>query len=473
MPRVLLIFALVSSILAQDRGVKVRVRDAQGQTRQVKLYDASYALVVGASDYDKGWNKLGGVKGDIAAVKAILVKHGFEVEEFLNPTSENFLQRINQFVNKYGFGENNRLLIYFAGHGYTETGRDGRKFGYIVPVDAPDPTKNLIGFGQKALTMDEIETVARRIRSKHALFVFDSCFSGSLVSRSKTVVPPIISYLSAQPVRQFITSGADNQEVPDESVFRQMFVRGLEGDADANKDGYITGTELAIHLQEKVIYYRGDLQTPQYGKIRDPKLDKGDFIFVGINSAISNQSIIENLPNINDAPIRVAPPNRGKKSGKILFSFGYLSGVKLTTDKGLSLNAVFTEPIISKLKERNLTILSMNSNDLTEEERSQYFGGINYRNDEKALRLLPVALIFGATINSIEDLPQYQELFISKLSGHFEIIDTDNNKTISSERFDEVRGFGNTQEQARRNALKTAAEGISESFLNLVRDKSK
>lgn len=473
-PCVLLLFVLGALIFAQDRGVRVKVKNEQGQTQQVKLYDASYALVIGASDYEKGWGKLGGVKGDVAAVKAILVKHGFEVEEFLNPTSENFHQRINQFVNNYGFEENNRLLIYFAGHGFTETTRDGRKFGYIVPVDAPDPTKNLIGFGQKALTMDEIETVARRIRSKHALFVFDSCFSGSLVSRSKTVVPPIINYLSTQPVRQFITSGADNQEVPDESVFRQMFVRGLEGDADANKDDYITGTELAVYLQEKVIYYRRDLQTPQYGKIRDARLDRGDFIFiVGKNSPAPTQIIIGNSPKINDSPTLSAATNRTKKSGKILFSFGYYSGVKLTTDKGLSLDSVFTDPVISKLKERNLTVLKMNSLDLTEDERSQYFGGINSRDDEKALRLLPVALIFKATISSFEDLPQFQELFISKVSGHFEIVDTDNNKTISIERFNEVRGFGNTQEQARRNALKTAAEEVSESLLNLVREKSR
>ncbi len=280
---------LVFDISAQRGAGNVKIQNENGQTQEIRLYEASYALIIGASSYNNGWQKLSGVKDDITAVNKILTRHGFTVETVTDPTSDNLLSIINRFVNQHGFVENNRLLIYFAGHGYTETGGDGRKFGYIVPVDAPDPTKNRIGFQQKAVTMDEIETVARRIRSKHALFVFDSCFSGSLVSRSKTFVPPVINYLAAQSVRQFITAGSDNQEVPDESVFRQMFVRGLEGEADANKDGYITGTELAVYLQEKVIYYRGEMQTPQYGKIRDPKLDRGDFIFT-----IASQKEIQN-----------------------------------------------------------------------------------------------------------------------------------------------------------------------------------
>jgi tetratricopeptide (TPR) repeat protein len=275
----LLVLLFLSGAPAQTpRGVGVRVVNERGQAESVKLYDGSYALVIGAADY-KYWPKLSGVRDDVPAVRAILQRHGFKVEELLNPTGEELLSRINKFVNDYGLYADNRLLIYFSGHGYTEVSGDGRKFGYVVPVDAPKPSKDLIGFQQKALTMDEIETAARRIRSKHALFVFDSCFSGTLVSKGDVRVPPIIDYYATRPVRQFITAGADNQEVPDESVFRQVFVRGLEGEADFNKDGYVTGTELATYLQERVTYYRAGAQTPQYGKIRDPRLDSGDFVF--------------------------------------------------------------------------------------------------------------------------------------------------------------------------------------------------
>ncbi len=281
----LLTLLLATGAAAQtQRGVGVRLVNEHGEVESVKLYEGSYALVVGASNY-KFWPRLGGVREDVPAVRAVLERHSFKVEELIDPTGDVLLSRINKFINDYGLYPDNRLLIYFSGHGYTEVSGDGRKFGYIVPVDAPNPEKDIIGFQQKSLTMDEVETAARRIRSKHALFVFDSCFSGTLVNKGGLRVPKVIDYYATRPVRQFITAGADNQPVPDESVFRQVFVRGLEGNADRNNDGYVTGTELATYVQEQVLYYRGEAQTPQYGKIRDPRLDSGDFIFILPNSA--------------------------------------------------------------------------------------------------------------------------------------------------------------------------------------------
>ena len=272
-----------TDIFAQ-RGIgNVIVQDENGQKREVKLYDASYALVIGASNYDNGWRRLPGVKEDAAAVKEVLAKQGFEVEELSDPTSANFMPAINRFVNKYGWQPGNRLLIYFAGHGYTETAIDGRKFGYIVPVDAPNPQKDLASFQQQVVTMDDIENAARKIRSRHALFVFDSCFSGTLLNARRSNVPTYISNKVEKSVRQFISSGAEDQEVPDVSIFRRQFVAALNGEADRNADGFITGTELADFLQEKVTNYTRGSQTPQYGKIFDEALDKGDFVFAAPN----------------------------------------------------------------------------------------------------------------------------------------------------------------------------------------------
>jgi hypothetical protein len=50
------------------------------------------------------------------------------------------------------------------------------------------------------------------------LFIFDSCFSGSVFATSRAA-PGIIDYKIANPVRQFIASGAADETVPDKSVF--------------------------------------------------------------------------------------------------------------------------------------------------------------------------------------------------------------------------------------------------------------
>jgi tetratricopeptide (TPR) repeat protein len=98
------------------------------------------------------------------------------------------------------------------------------------------------------------------------------------LSRTRAIPAPI-GYKTSRPVRQFIASGNADEKVPDESVFRRQFVAALEGEADLNRDGYVTGTELGEFLQDKVITYTRNTQHPQYGKIRNEFLDKGDFVF--------------------------------------------------------------------------------------------------------------------------------------------------------------------------------------------------
>ena len=274
----------------------MKITDAQGQ--EVGLYRDSYALVIGVSDYGSGWPRLSGVQQDVKAVREALKEHGFEVETATNPTRAQLYEAFSNFINRYGQKVENRLLFYFAGHGYTRKQAYGEDMGYIVPVDAPNPDRDLNGFIAKAMDMQQIEVFAKRIQSKHAMFIFDSCFSGSIFSLSRAA-PASITYKTASPVRQFITSGSAEENVPDESVFRQQFIEALKGDADMDKDGYVTGTELGEFLQTRVVNYSRNSQHPQYGKIRNPHLDKGDFVFAlpKQNPRPAQKPSIRNLPS--------------------------------------------------------------------------------------------------------------------------------------------------------------------------------
>ncbi|HEX5707848.1 MAG TPA: SUMF1/EgtB/PvdO family nonheme iron enzyme [Pyrinomonadaceae bacterium] len=262
----------------QTRDVRVEIKVEDGKF--VPLYERSYALVIGASEYGQGWPKLPGVKDDIHAVERILQRQGFQVTVETDPTAERLEKTFKDFIDRHGMDINNRLLLYFAGHGHTMKHASGEEMGYIVPVDAPRPDGDPAGFRSKALNMRQIERYAEDIQSKHALFLFDSCFSGSVLGLSRSrAIPDSITYKTANHVRQFIASGSADERVPDESIFRRQFVEGIEGEADGNRDGYVTGMELGEFLQVKVTNYSKNTQHPQYGKIRNPHLDKGDFVF--------------------------------------------------------------------------------------------------------------------------------------------------------------------------------------------------
>ena len=283
---ILLVILLICPLLtppgayldAAERGLgMLRIKDQTGN--EISLYRESHALLIGVSDYRAGWPNLPGVEKDLLAIQNVLEDGGFKVVVKRNLDRAGLDLAFTSFINNYGQQEDNRLLFYFAGHGHTVRLAYGDEVGYIVPSDAPDPNRDKTGFLAKALDMQMIDVYAKRIQAKHALFLFDSCFSGSIFSLSRAV-PENISYKTARPVRQFITSGSADEQVPDESIFRRQFIAALQGEGDANQDGYLTGTELGEFLQNKVVNYSNGSQHPQYGKIRHPTLDKGDFVFI-------------------------------------------------------------------------------------------------------------------------------------------------------------------------------------------------
>ncbi len=272
---------IIGDLFSQTgRGMKpITVHTTAGE---IQLYKDSYALVVGNGTYTKGWDPLEGALKDVKEVETALKKHGFNVTLKKDLTKAKFDRAFAEFVLKSGEAANNRLLFYYAGHGYTRKGATGEAFGYLVMVDAPTPEVNKIDFELESIPMESLVTQAEKILARHVLFIFDSCFSGTILNVRDRLRRPSesISDNVKYPVRQFITAGRAGEVVPDHSDFKQAFLDLIEGRADEPfRDGYITGEELGFYLKNQVPVYN-PTQHPQYGKIRNPKLDKGDFVFV-------------------------------------------------------------------------------------------------------------------------------------------------------------------------------------------------
>ncbi len=276
-------------------------------------YSGSYALLIGESQYTKGWSRLGSIPEELRDVEKLLKNQGFKVEKSMNLNADQLGNRFRTFINNYGFDENNRLLFFYSGHGHTRKNK-----GYLVPTDAPNPHFDEKGFLQKAVTMSEILAMARRMDAKHALFLFDSCFSGTVFkAKALPKMPRQISKMAELPVRQFITAGSADETVPAKSVFTPAFVDALRyGLGDLYKDGYVTGEELGLYLKNKVPEHTD--QTPQYGKIRDYDLSRGDFVFaVGGRNQVAETGVVQPptlVPHKPTPPIPVSKPDSDRDS---------------------------------------------------------------------------------------------------------------------------------------------------------------
>jgi hypothetical protein len=270
---IMLGFCIPSPVYATTRGIRVTTE----QGTSVYLYKDYHALVVGVSNYER-WPKLPNAVNDAREIAAKLKELGFSAKLVTDPTARDMQTLLSELVYDMGTEEKRAVLFYYAGHGETETLADGTKMGYLIPRDCPILERNPKGFATHAISMRDIESASLRIKAKHVLMLFDSCFSGSLFALVRAV-PHDITEKSSLPVRQYITAGREDEQVPDKSMFKRCLLIGLEGDADLTGDGYITGSELGMYLSDKVVNYTHRRQHPQYGKINNPDLDRGDFIF--------------------------------------------------------------------------------------------------------------------------------------------------------------------------------------------------
>ncbi len=270
---------IASTDLFPQRGMNITVRTKGGE--EFALYKDSHALVIGNGAYPvkNGWNPLPGAVNDAKEVAEVLKQHGFNVTLKIDVTKSKFNQAFSEFIYESGKDKDNRLLFYYAGHGYTTKAATGEDLGYLVMLDTPSPT-NAAKFDLYSVDMVKFVADSKKIHAKHVLFMFDSCFSGTVLNLRNRTTPSHITDRIKNPVRQFITAGRADEPVPDRSEFKKAFLNLLEGRVkEPTPDGYLTGVELGDYLYRTVPKFSQG-QHPQHGKIHDQQLNTGDFVFV-------------------------------------------------------------------------------------------------------------------------------------------------------------------------------------------------
>jgi uncharacterized caspase-like protein/peptidoglycan/xylan/chitin deacetylase (PgdA/CDA1 family) len=242
-------------------------------------YANSWAIVIGINDYAK-WPKLQYAVRDAQGVRSTLIdKFGFAPERVVSlenaaATRAGILAAFHDRLAHGGVQKNDRIFVFFAGHGATRHLSSGRDLGYIVPYDS-DPEQ----FATDAIPMTDIQNIAESLTAKHILFVMDACYSGLGLTRGGGAG----AYLrdNARRVgRQMLTAGGTDQLVADggpngHSVFTWTLLQGLAGKGDLNGDGIITATELAAYVAPAVAGVSN--QTPAFGSL--PGSEGGDFVF--------------------------------------------------------------------------------------------------------------------------------------------------------------------------------------------------
>jgi hypothetical protein len=246
-----------------------------------------HALIIGTWGYsDPRWPRLDDIQLQVRRLQMMLKPHFDTVQLVENPTFDQLDSELRLFTRVLGNRDDSRLFIYYAGHGYTEIDSSRNEYrGYITGADTPyvDGSNSSYAAARvKALSMEAVRGIVSDANARQLLFVFDSCFAGTVfTSRSPSSVPSRLSDVDVRrllelPVREFITAGDMQERIPAKSPLPQLLQNALEGDADPYNVGVVTGQQLSQYL---FAHTRGLGISPREGKLPGGYFDRGEFLF--------------------------------------------------------------------------------------------------------------------------------------------------------------------------------------------------
>ena len=282
---IILFFICLSSIsfAAETRGLSVVAKDtSSGRQGEVRLYNKSYAVIIGIDHYQylPADRQLKNAVKDAKGVEDVLRKY-YQFDKIITlhndqATKDRVMEVLTEELPAE-MGRDDALFLFWAGHGNQEKSDYG-EIGYLIPYDgSADKIR-------KNITMAEIrDTISKKIPAKHIFYVMDACYSGLLTTRTvdgKTRRD--LSYLkeiTKESARQVLTAGGKGEEALDggpkgHSVFTGRLIEILE-----NAPDFITANELQASIKEKVhsdASARNHTQTPGFGAL----YGLGDFVFI-------------------------------------------------------------------------------------------------------------------------------------------------------------------------------------------------
>ena len=264
----------------QKRDLKVEKADEPESVVPPKgpTIPRSYAVIVGISHYANVPDKLQlqFPERDAQTIYSALISPEggrFKAENVIvltgaKATLAGMRQQIDQWLPSVAKPDD-RVLIYFAGHGFLWKGK-----AYLAPYDIDLNRIEATGY-----PMDELGTViGSKINARYKILLTDACHSGAITpdetqALNKTLASLNSSLFSLTASRDRESSFESPELEGGHGVFTYYVAQGLNGAADADGDGIVTADELAEYVHTQVREATGAKQNPTFDRgTFDPKM---------------------------------------------------------------------------------------------------------------------------------------------------------------------------------------------------------
>ena len=228
----------------------------------------SYAVIIGVATYKNLTDKqqLQFSERDAESIYSILISPeggNFHVENVhkltgAQATLANIRKELETWLPAVA-KEEDRVVIYFAGHGYVDHGK-----GYLAPYDLKPA--DIAGTGYQMETLGKV--IGSKIKAKWKVLLTDSCHSGAItpdadvetLNKSLQELDRSLFSLTASRARE--RSFESDRWGGGHGIFTYYVVKGLEGEADESHDGIVTADELGEYVRRNVREATNGQQNP-------------------------------------------------------------------------------------------------------------------------------------------------------------------------------------------------------------------
>ena len=179
-------------------------------------------------------------------------------------TRREILSAAKKWLKSRVITDKSEIYIFFAGHGL---GSDNGKVSYLLPYDG-DP----VLLADTSIKRVDFFKIIKSSKPKNVFVFLDTCYSGTTRGTDMLIASrPIAIVAKEQAVPDnftvFTAAAGDQTAKPLEEAKHGMFsyflMKGMEGEADSNKDNSITASELHAYVQKNVIQHSSGSQTPE------------------------------------------------------------------------------------------------------------------------------------------------------------------------------------------------------------------
>jgi uncharacterized caspase-like protein len=226
----------------------------------VKPKDHAYAVVIGVEDY-RDLPKVDYAKRDAVMVKTYLTRAlGYREQNIVmllndRVTKSDLEARLEKWLPKQvGGNKDAEVFVYYGGHGAPDPATNQ---AFLVPYNG-DPAY----LETSAYPLARLYETLGKLPAKNITVVMDSCFSGaggrSVIQKgARPMLIKVENPLMASHNMVVISAAAGNQisnALPEKrhGLFTYYFLKGLQGEADANKDGAVDVEELYAFMKPQV-----------------------------------------------------------------------------------------------------------------------------------------------------------------------------------------------------------------------------